>query len=325
MEQGHSPQPAHLHGRPVLVTGATGFVGANLARRLADIGAEVHFPLRPESSTWRLDSVMDAMRPHHGDLTDPSFVDALVDEVRPAAVYHLAAYGSNQAQSDPQQIVRVNVTGTLNLLQAAARTRPDVFVYAGTSSEYGSVSGAMDEAAPTHPLSHYAITKLAGTHLCSLYARQEGLNTVTFRLFTVYGPWMEPARLIPAVMAKASRREPVHLTARPVHHDFVYVDDVIDALLSVPSAGMAPGDILNLCSAEQHSNQDVVRLIGEVMQRQIEIVSGGYPEHSWDIENWVGSNRRVRECLDWRPETSFPEGLARTWAWMREHPGKYGI
>jgi UDP-glucose 4-epimerase len=82
---------------------------------------------------------------------------------------------------------------------------------------------------------------------------------------------------------------------------------------------------MNLCTGKSYTNEEVVTQIGEALHCEIRVVKGGYPEHSWDIQNWVGSNQHASERLGWRPRHSLSEGLALTWQWMQRHPATYGI
>ena len=147
----------------VLLTGATGFIGANLARRLIGDGHDVHLLVRPVESRWRIDSIARHVRLHEVALEQQERVEQIVTAVDPEWVFHLAAYGSYSSQRDVQSIVATNYNGTVNLLEACLKTGFEAFVNAGSSSEYGHMAHAPSESELPEPNSHYAATKAAAT------------------------------------------------------------------------------------------------------------------------------------------------------------------
>lgn len=189
----------------VFVTGASGFIGGTLCRRLLDLGHEIHAPLRPETRRWRIEPLMAHERfiPHAADLRDAKTLATALNASGAKTVVHLATYGGYEAQSDPHAILETNVVGTLNLLEAGAAAGITLFVNAGSSSEYDYKSGPMKETDRLDPNSHYAVAKAAQTHLCHLQSLERDLPLVNFRLFSVYGPWEEPTRLIPTLLRRA--------------------------------------------------------------------------------------------------------------------------
>src|SRR5262245_31360497 len=142
--------------RRVLVTGASGFVGANLARRLLRDGHEVHVLLRPEHRPWRLKAISTEIRIHVASIDDREGVRKAVSEARPEWVFHLAAYGAYSSEHGMERMVRTNVDGCVSLLDAAIENGAVAFVNAGSSSEYGWKDHAPDEEEALQPNSHYA-------------------------------------------------------------------------------------------------------------------------------------------------------------------------
>src|SRR5437899_2182523 len=148
-----------------LVTGATGFVGANLTRRLLAAGWEVDVAERPGSDAWRLEGLQDAVRIHRVDLTEAEAVERVVAAARPSSVFHLAAHGGYSWQTDAERILATNVLGTLNVLQASLAHGCEAFVNTGSSSEYGFKDHAPVEDELPEPNSVYAVAKAAATLL----------------------------------------------------------------------------------------------------------------------------------------------------------------
>src|ERR1019366_3585260 len=150
----------------VIVTGATGFVGANLARRLLRDGHEVHLLVRPNYQPWRIEEIRSDVRLHELHLHDAEGVARVVSQIRPDWVFHLAVHGAYSWQTDWEQMVRTNIQGTMSLVSACLKTGFEAFVNTGSSSEYGFMNHAPAESEPVEPNSHYAITKVAATLFC---------------------------------------------------------------------------------------------------------------------------------------------------------------
>ncbi|TML96096.1 MAG: NAD-dependent epimerase/dehydratase family protein [Actinobacteria bacterium] len=186
-----------------LVTGAGGFVGANLVRTLLASGDQPEAIVRPGSDLWRLDDVRGDLPLISVDLGDADALAGAVLERRPEVLFHLAGCGGYPWQQDLDAMLSVNVRATETLL-AAARAVDARVVHAGSSSEYGHRDGAASELDRLEPNSHYAVTKAAATHLCRLAAATYRQVAVTLRLYSIYGPWEDPRRLMPTLVRTAS-------------------------------------------------------------------------------------------------------------------------
>lgn len=309
---------------PVLVTGAAGFVGACAVRELLRRGHQVHALVRPQSDDWRLRPVRTELHVHGGDLADAAAVRRVVQAVRPRAVVHLATHGAYEAQDDARAILRTNVFGTLNLLEASVEAGVAAFVNAGSSSEYGFKSAPMREADVLEPNSFYAVGKAAQTHLCRLLARRSRMGIAVFRLFSVYGPWEEPTRLIPTLLRRARVGLPLCMTAPRTARDFVYVDDVLDALLNLSAVSRLRGEVVNLGTGVETTLETVVATVQRLLGDRSPVHWGAMADRHWDSTRWVADPSRARALLGWEPRHTLHQGLARTADWMEatgEHDG----
>ncbi len=300
----------------ILITGGSGFVGANLARRALRDGHEVHLLLRPEYQPWRIEEIRGDVRLHTVDLCDPDAVRRTIRGVRPDRVFHLAAYGAYSSQQDTPRMVSTNVLGCANLLDACVETGVGAFVNAGSSSEYGFTDHAPDEDEAVNPNSRYAITKVAATNCCRLAALTKGLNAVTVRLYSVYGPYEDPGRLIPTLISRGLEGKLPPMVAPETARDFVFVDDAVDAMLRVASASLPPGSVYNVCTGTQTTMRDVVLLARRLMPIAEEPNWGSMDARSWDTSVWVGTGARLERDLGWRVPTSFADGLKQTIDWF---------
>lgn len=315
--------------KSVLVTGGTGFVGANLVRRLLREGCQVHLLVRREHATWRLRGIADQVQLHEVELTDRAGLDRLVAQVRPEWIFHLAAYGAYSWQTDLQQMIQTNITGTANLVEAGAQVGFSAFVNTGSSSEYGAKDHAPAEDENPEPNSHYACTKVAATLLCRYAAQSRNLNLATLRLYSVYGPYEDPGRIFPALVRRGLQGELPPLVSPDTMRDYVYVEDVCEAyLLAATRAGQEPGAVYNVGSGVQTSLRQLVELARKSLGIAAEPAWGTMPARIWDTSVWVADNRRIREGLGWVPRTALAEGFDRTADWFRQHiallPGEKG-
>jgi nucleoside-diphosphate-sugar epimerase len=307
-----------MSARKVLLTGAAGFVGAVLARRLLRDGHEVHVVLKSSNRRPRLDPIFDDLRVHELDLRDESSVRATVMEVRPQVIFHLAAHGAYPTQTDADGIIRTNFLGTWNLLRASAAVDYEVFVNTGSSSEYGFKDFAMRESDLLEPNSYYSVAKCAQTLLCQHFAQVEKRPITTLRLFSAYGPFEEPSRLIPTLIQRCLDGQPLKLVSRDTARDFIYVEDVVDAYLSLEKLAQLSGEIINIGTGVQSTVGDVVDAVLKHTGAQVECQWGAMPSRVWDAKIWVSDCTKSKRLLGWRPQTTLSDGLARTVAWTRE-------
>jgi dolichol-phosphate mannosyltransferase len=305
----------------VLLTGATGFVGANLARRLLADGHAVHLLVRPDHAGWRIDAIRGDVRLHEVSLLDAGALAATVAGIRPDWVFHLAAHGAYPTQTDLDEMVRTNFSATINLVRTALQVGFEAFVHTGSSSEYGFKDHPANEREWLDPNSHYAVTKAAATHFCRYTAISQRVPLCTLRLYSVFGPYEEPSRLMPTLVAHGLRGTLPPLANPDIARDYVYVDDVSEAYVLAASRPPAEaGGVYNIGTGIQTSLREVVEVARRVLAIDAEPVWGSMPPRHWDTTVWVADNRAAREALGWQPRCSFEEGFRRLVAWARTQP-----
>ena len=308
-----------------LVTGTAGFVGSTLARRLLADGHDV----------VGVDSVNDyydrqLKRANLGRLasTGFQFVEADLNAVdlpsllaRTEVVFHLAGQPGVRSSwgSEFDRYVTDNVRATQRLLEAALHAdRLRRFVFASSSSVYGDAERyPTEETDRPQPLSPYGVTKLAAEHLCTLYARNHGVPTVSLRFFTVYGPRQRPDMAFTRFCRAVSdgREIEVYGTGEQVR-DFTYVDDVVEANLQVGTAdiGSVPaGSVFNVAGGSSTTVNEVLALLGEISGRAVRVVRGA--PVLGDVLRTGGSTEALSKATGWMPRVGLREGLEEQYRW----------
>lgn len=304
-----------------LITGATGFVGANLARRLLRDGHEVHLLVRPRYAPWRIEGIRGDVHLHEVDLSDVQTLAEVTGSVRPDWVFHLAAHGAYSSQTDLGQMIRTNFLGTVNLVEACLKTGFEAFINTGSSSEYGFKDHAPREQEWIDPNSHYAVTKASATLFCRHTALSQNARLVTLRLYSVYGPYEEPTRLVPTLITRGLGGELPSLVNPNIARDYVYVEDVVDAyLLAASRPDQEPGAVYNVGTGVQTSLRQIVAIAQELLPIGVQPKWGSMPDRQWDTGIWIADNRKIVESLDWQPRHSLEQGLRLTMEWLLDNP-----
>ena len=303
----------------VVVTGGSGFVGASLMRRLLSMGWQVDLLLRPGFATWRVPVQQPRLSTHVVDLTDASSVKMLLHRLRPRYVFHLAAHGAYSWQTDAARIADTNLEATRTLALASLEADVEAFVHTGSSLEYGRKRHAPSEDEPAEPDGAYAGSKAAATAFCRDLGRRSGIPMPTLRLYSVYGPWEEPRRLVPSLLLHAMVGKWPPLAKPDTARDFVWVEDVIDALVIAAERPPAdPGAIFNIGTGRQTTLGEIVDLVREMTGCQAGAHWQSMPDRGWDTDIWYAETRRATMELGWIAQTTLRTGLQQTLQWLRE-------
>jgi nucleoside-diphosphate-sugar epimerase len=299
----------------VLITGATGFLGANLVRAELAAGSEVYLLVRAASRLERLADVLGRCRLHAVDLRDADALRCAVDASRPDVVYHAAAQGTFHDRADRTETLTSNLLGTANLLDATRGHDLRAFVNVGSSSEYGHKAAPMRPDDRLEPRSDYGVAKAAAALLCGAEAFR-GRAVLTVRVFSAYGPWEDPARIASHVMGCALRGEPVGVTAGQQPRDFIYVDDVVALLRTAARRPDLRGQVLHAGTGRRQTVRDLVDTI-------LDVTGAGRAEYGARLarpdepEVWVADIASTTAATGWVPRHDLRAGVEKMWAWFR--------
>jgi len=307
------------------LTGAAGFIGANLVERLVHEDVKIHLLLKKDSDTWRISHFLNLPKIviHYEDIQDKKEMSTLLSHVQPQVIYHLAAHGAYAQQNNPEEIFQTNIRGTLHLLEAVKNLPLELFVHTGSSSEYGFKDHPMSEAEVVSPDSFYAVSKATASQLCQLYAQKWQVPTVTLRLFSIFGPLEEPGRLMPTLLHALKLQVLMQMADPSTARDFVYVADVVDLLLHVQRLKKHTGEIFNLGSGVQTSLLQLTKIAQKVTHKKGEFEWKAVSNKSWDKSTWVADMKKTNDLLHWQPRYSLSEGLAAFWEWYSTHDQIY--
>jgi nucleoside-diphosphate-sugar epimerase len=305
----------------VLITGATGFIGANLARRLLTDGHEIHLLARPGYSRWRIQNIRKDADVYEVDLRDTHALEEVVRQIRPDWVFHLATSGAYSWQTDLSLMVQTNIVGTINLVEACSRAGYEAFVNTGSSSEYGFKQSAPSETEWLEPNSQYAVTKASASLYCRHVAQNRKVPLRTLRLYSVFGPYEETRRLVPSLIREGLKGKLPPLVGPETSRDYIYVDDVIDAyLLTASKPNQELGAIYNIGSGIQTSLREMVQTARQTLGIPAEPEWNTMPQRTWDTNIWVANIRRAVEEFDWYPRFNLQQVFLRTVQWFSENP-----
>lgn len=303
----------------ILITGVAGFVGASLTRRLVARGVKPHVLVHAKSNLWRIADISRDIVIHENDITEPDAVRVSIQKIRPTIIYHLAAHGAYSSQMDARRIIEVNLMGTLNLLQALESVDYKLMVNTGASSEYGFKDHPMRETDVPVPNSYYSVSKISQTLLCQYIAASQKKNIVTFRLFSVYGPYEEPARLVPTLIRSCLSGKNLNMVSPQTARDFIYVDDVVDAYLMADILMKQGGEIFNIGSGRQSTIKQITEQTIALTSARVQVHWNAMSPRIWDASAWVGDVTKAKQILGFTAKTSLSEGLLQTIEWIKSH------
>lgn len=297
-----------------VVTGAAGFIGSQLLRTLLDRGHD--------ATGWDVftDYYDPALKEENARGLPVERVDIGEDRIDldgVDGVFHLAGQpGVKSFGSVFPVYVRQNVLASQRLFEAAVQSRTRT-VFASSSSIYGdAASYPTPEDTVPRPLSPYGITKLACEHLAQAYRQEFGLDVVTLRYFTIYGPRQRPDMAFSCMVASLAESRPFELFGDGTQsRSFTYVDDAVEATIGAMERGSS-GSTLNVGGGSEVSMLQAIEALGTISGRRLEIVRS--PRREGDATRTAADTSRIRDEIGWEARTSFEEGLAVQWRWAAD-------
>jgi nucleoside-diphosphate-sugar epimerase len=297
-----------------VVTGAAGFIGSQLLRTLLDRG---HAAAGWDAFTDYYDPALKEENARGLPVERVDIGADVLDLDGVDGVFHLAGQpGVKSFGSVFPVYVRHNILASQRLFEASAQARVRT-VFASSSSIYGdAASYPTPEDTVPRPLSPYGITKLACEHLAQAYRREFGLDVVTLRYFTIYGPRQRPDMAFAHMVAALAESRPFELFGDGTQsRSFTYVDDAVDATIGAMERGSS-GSTLNVGGGSEVSMLQAIEALGTISGRRLEIVRS--PRREGDATRTAADTSRIRDEIGWEARTSFEKGLAAQWHWAAD-------
>jgi len=328
----------------ILVTGAAGFIGFHLARRLIADGHEVtgvdgmtdYYDVSLKEARHAVLKRHNGYAGHVLMLEETDRFARLCDEARPEIIVHLAGQaGVRYSLEAPRSYIDSNVVGTFNVMQAAKAHAVRHLLLASTSSVYGANTSLpfRETDAADHPLTIYAATKKATEGMTHAYSHLWGIPTTAFRFFTVYGPWGRPDMALFKFVDAMLKGEPIDVyNGGDMSRDFTFIDDLVEAiarlmdhppLVGAPASAAdtlspaAPWRVVNIGRGEPVRLDDFIaaveRAVGRIALRN------ELPMQPGDVPATFADSTLLEAITGYRPHTSVEEGVAAFWSWYREY------
>lgn len=291
----------NLNGLKVLVTGGSGYLGAQLVTALKKEGAEV-FVVDKEATPS--DHVYNL------DITDRVAVEKTIREIQPEIIFHLAASLNRERNFDHfDRINQINHDGTLNLLLALKDIPYRNFIFTSTSEVYGSNPAPFHEEQIPKPASPYSLTKLYAEALIGTFSNLYNKHFTVLRLFNFFGKDMPENFFIPQMIQAFQNKAVFEMTEGAQKRDFLYVEDVIQALLLSAKSEKALNETFNVCSGQAVSLKQLATEIKRTMKSDCEIRFGALPYRENEVWNMVGDNTKIKKALGFKIGYSLNEAI----------------
>lgn len=296
-----------IEKKKILITGGGGFVGANLVRGLANKNYEVYALIR-KRDPWRIKDLLVSgiVKGCYVDLTNLEDLKKCVQDIRPDFIFHTAVYGAYpRIQKNLELMIQTNIIGTINLIEAAEGIP---IINTGSTSEYGIKADPMKETDLCLPDNDYGWSKLSQTLYCQMK------KIPTLRLFSVYGPWEEPNRLIITLIKAKIKGLPLNLMNSV--RDYIYMDDVVNAFIKASEEyDKIKGEIINIGSGKQSSVKDILSIIDNINTQRLKI-NWDFKEIQTEPKVWVANIEKANKLLNWKPDYTVEQGLKKTYEWQ---------
>jgi len=321
-------------GEKILVTGADGFIGSHLTELLVKKGFEVRaFTFYNSFNTWGwLDtvskSIMGSVEVFAGDIRDPNGVRKAMQSCQ--AVFHLAALIAIPfSYYAPDSYVDTNIKGTLNVLQAAKELGTKRVLVTSTSEVYGTAQYVpIDEQHPYQGQSPYSATKIGADRLAESFYRSFELPVTIVRPFNTYGPRQSARAVIPTIVTQLlSGRTEIKLGSLKPTRDFNFVKDTANGFYEIFCSEHTIGEEINIASQKEISIGQLAEEIIRQINPAAKIVCDEQrlrPEKS-EVNRLLGSNKKIQQLTDWKPQYTLAQGLAETITFLQENLGRYKV
>ncbi len=311
-----------------LVTGGAGFIGSSLIEKLLEQGVSIvaiddfNNYYNPQFKEENIESFLSdsGFELYRIDITDQRKLDRVFEEEQPDKVIHLAARaGVRPSLEDPLLYQKVNIEGTLNILEACRKYQVKQLIFASSSSVYGGQTGVpfSEEDRADRPISPYAATKRAGEMLCFNYHHLYHLPITCLRFFTVYGPKGRPDMAPYLFTELVSKNKTLKMFGDGTsQRDYTYIDDIVTGILFSLEKELE-FEIINLGNSKTIELKYFINLVGKLLNKKPRIKQ--LPEQPGDVPTTYADITKAKKLLDYNPKTSFEDGMEKLVGWYQKN------
>jgi nucleoside-diphosphate-sugar epimerase len=305
----------------ILITGASGFLGANLTKFLYDDNKNISILINKNSNLWRINNIVKQLDVHQVNIKNKNKVYEKIKEIKPNYVYHLATYGVHPSQNSLDEIIKTNILGTSNILHALEKYGIKRLVNVGSGFEYGKGKNNIKETDCLNPLTLYGITKVSQSLLVKYFSELKNIPSVTLRPFTPYGRMESKGRLISDIMISIIKNKPLNLSSMYTYRDFIFIDDVLNALKKAANVPKIEGEIFNIGSGKATSIKKIVDISMKLVKNKPEIKWNSNKPRSMDKfqTSYFSDLKKSEKLLKWKPSISLEKGLENSFSWYKKN------
>ena len=292
----------------ILITGAAGFIGSNLINTLLKQECEIAVINRSDNPNFK------NIKKYIGNICEYSFIEESILDFQPNKVFHLAGYKNRSSKiEEVSSSLKVNLMGTLNLYQALTKVSTvESIIALGTTDEYGIQNSSFIESSIENPISSYGFSKLCGTQLAKFFNTNFNLPVVVLRPTIVYGPFQANDMFIPSLINTLIANNDFKMTEGNQLRDFIYISDLVEAMLLISENQNCNGEIFNVGFGESLMLKDVASTIASDLNKEHLLKLGSIPYRQNEVMKYATCIDKFCKKTGWIPKVSFKKGIELT-------------
>ncbi len=310
--------------KKAIVAGATGFIGANMVRRLIAQGYKVGGMTRKESSIWRIEGIIDQVELHRVDYGNQEEVSNIMRKYHPTQLFNCTQpdfmllndkknFGNVLCESIQVLSCLLEASTKLNGLKS--------FVHCCSSNIYDWSSDAylLSEGTLINPTTLRGIVKSTERDLCRYYVSKNNCPVRLARIFRAYGPWDAEDKLIVKTLQSIYQSKELSIAQSEFKRDYVYVGDLVKGMIAFAESDAESGSEINFGGGQDYSAGEIVNRIEKLSGLNVVRSSAAYPKNNYDKGRFLSSIQKAKDVLGWQPRTTIDEGLSRTIDWYKQY------
>jgi dolichol-phosphate mannosyltransferase len=300
---------------PILIIGASGFVGANLFKKIKSYREDV-FGTSFSGAGWRFKDTSSIL---HMNMCDINNVNDVFKKVEPKTIFDCSSFGAYSFEKNIDLIHKTNYLSLIEIFETLEYHDISAYIHAGSSSEYGLNSASPSEDSPLIPNSQYAISKAAASNAITFYGKIKKFPVVNLRLYSVYGPYEDSSRLIPVLCEKTLEKSLPQFADKEVSRDFIYIDDVVDAFIAsaLRMRSEIYGESFNIGTGKRTDLKELAAISKSIFNINSDPKFDSKSGRAWDTDDWYADIEKSQKYLKWTPKISLEEGLKETQKWWK--------